>query len=165
MADKPVTVAVPEERVPEFYVWFAHFLAAVPGTEPSTPAWGPPRGGGPGRGRGGPGRRAYVEPWTSADADTARWLYGKLAPQARELLDLLLDEPGRHWSGNALAERLGLEKGAHGVAGILAWPGRYCRKLGRPLPIATAKREDGGTDYWVEAAAAELFAAARSHSA
>ncbi len=164
MADKPVTVAVPEERVPEFYVWFASFLAATPGAEPSGPAWGPPRGG-PGRGRGGPPGRwadAEPEPWTAADADTAQWLYAKLAPPARELFDLLLDEAGRRWSGNALAERLGLEKGAHGVAGILAWPGRYCRKLGRPLPIATEKREDGGTDYWIEPPAAELFAAARS---
>ncbi len=165
MADKPVTVAVPEERVPEFYVWFAHFLTATPGAEPSMPGPGPWRGGGPGR--GGPGRWAHVEvePWSSDDADTARWLYAKLADPARELLDVLLDEPAKRWSGNALAERLGLEKGAHGVAGILAWPGRYCRKLGRPLPIATAKRDDGGTDYWVEAAPAALFAAARATSA
>ena len=28
MADKQVTVAVPEDRVPEFYSWFAAFLAA-----------------------------------------------------------------------------------------------------------------------------------------
>ena len=27
MADKQVTVAVPAERVPEFYAWFAAFLA------------------------------------------------------------------------------------------------------------------------------------------
>lgn len=167
MADKSVTVAVPEERVPEFYAWFAQFLASTPGaTSSDPPAWGPPHRGGPGgrrRGSGGPGRWAFTEPepWTDADGDVARWLYAKLAPPARELLDLLLDEPGRHWSGNDLAARLGLEKGAHGVAGILAWPGRYCRKIGRPLPIATEKREDGGTDYWVEAPAAALFATAR----
>ena len=40
MADKQITVAVPEERVPEFYVWFASFLAAEPGA--------PPQGGAPG---------------------------------------------------------------------------------------------------------------------
>lgn len=163
MADKPVTVAVPEERVPEFYVWFASFLAAAPGTEPSPSAWAPPHRGGPGRGGGrSHWGQAEAQPWTAADAETARWLYAKLATPARELVDLLLDEPGRRWSGNALAERLGLEKGAHGVAGILAWPGRYCRKLGRPLPIATAKRDDGGTDYWVEGTEAELFSAARA---
>jgi len=162
MADKPVTVAVPEERVPEFYVWFASFLAAAPGQQPAPPAWAPSRGGGPGRGGHGRWGAPEAEPWTAADAETARWLYAKLAPPARGLVDLLLDEPGRHWSGNELAGRLGLEKGAHGVAGILAWPGRYCRKLGRPLPIATAKRDDGGTDYWVEGVEAELLAAARA---
>ena len=57
-----------------------------------------------------------------------------------------------------------MEKGAHGVAGILAWPGRYCRKLGRPLPIATEKRDDGGTDYRVEGVAATLFADAQASS-
>ena len=38
MTDKQITVAVPEERVPEFYVWFASFLAAEGGG-------GPPMGG------------------------------------------------------------------------------------------------------------------------
>jgi len=155
MADKQVTVAVPEERVPEFYVWFASFLAAQPG---GPPQWGGPRG----RGRGF-GMRPQFEAaaWSDQDADQAAWLYGKLAPPARELMDLLIDAPGRRFSGNEIAARLRLEKGAHGVAGILAWPGRYSRKLGRELPIATEGREDGGTDYRLEPDVAALFAGAR----
>ena len=58
MADKQITVAVPEERVPEFYVCFAGFLAAEPGGPPGP--WGG-RGGGPGRGRCGP-RHGFAEP-------------------------------------------------------------------------------------------------------
>lgn len=157
MPDKSVTVAVPEERVPEFYSWFAQFLAAAPGSQPEWGHRGPSRGGP--RGRGGWGED--VQPWTAEDTRIAEWLYAKLAPPARQLLDTLLAEPDRRFSGNELAEQLGLEKGAHGVAGILAWPGRYCRKLGRPLPIATEKREDGGTDYWVEGEALALFKALR----
>ncbi len=157
MADKSITVAVPEERVPEFYSWFAQFLAATPGSPPSDGAFR--RGGTQHRGRGWD---AEVHPWTAEDTRIAEWLYRKLAPPARQLLDTLLAEPDRRFSGNELAEHLGLEKGAHGVAGILAWPGRYCRKLGRPLPIATEKREDGGTDYWVEGAARDLFATLRA---
>ena len=154
MADKQVTVAVPEERVPEFYVWFASFLAAEAG--------GPlPRGGPWGRGRG-PRMTHAAEAWSAQDADQAVWLYAKLAPPARELLDLLIDAPGERFSGNDVAACLRLEKGAHGVAGILAWPGRYSRKLGRELPIATAGRDDGGTDYFLEPAVADLFAAARA---
>jgi hypothetical protein len=158
MADKQITVAVPEERVPEFYIWFASFLAAE-GGPPGGPPWGGrgPRGGP--RGRGGP----FAEPaaWSAADADQAQWLYGKLAEPARALFDLLIDAPGERRAGNEIAAALGLDKGAHGVAGILAWPGRYSRKLARELPIATEGRADGGTDYYMDPAVAEIFAAAR----
>jgi Family of unknown function (DUF6416) len=154
MADKEVTVAVPEERVPEFYSWFAAFLAAEPGTPPPSA----------GRGRRGPrGSRHHGQAgaWSADDADQAAWLYGKLAPPARELFDLLIDAPGERFGGENIAMRLKLQKGAHGVAGILAWPGRYCRHLDRVLPITTDGRPDGGTDYFMEPDLAALFAAAR----
>jgi Family of unknown function (DUF6416) len=153
VADKQITVAVPEERVPEFYAWFADFLRAEPGTAPSSR-----------RGRyGDRGRRHRSEAsaWSADDADQAAWLYQKLAPPARELFDLLLDAPGERFGGEAIAKRLGLEKGAHGVAGILAWPGRYSRHLDRVLPIDTEGRADGGTDYYVDPDTAAIFAAAR----
>jgi Family of unknown function (DUF6416) len=154
MADKQVTVAVPEERVPEFYAWFAAFLAAEPGT---APPWGRGR-----RGRRGSRDHGEAHAWSAEDADQAAWLYGKLAPPARELFDLLADAPGERFGGENIAKRLGLEKGAHGVAGILAWPGRYSRHLGRILPIATDGRADGGTDYYMEPDVAALFAGART---
>jgi len=157
MADKQVTVPVPEERVPEFYAWFASFLAAEPG---GPPLWRSPGG----RGRGPRGHHEAVA-WSAQDADQAAWLYGKLAPPARALFDLLIDAPEQRFAGNELASRLQLERGAHGVAGILAWPGRYSRKLGRELPIATEGRDDGGTDYFVTADVARLFAAARASRA
>ncbi len=154
MADKPVTVAVPEERVPEFYAWFAAFLAAEPGAPP-------PFGGRGRRGPRGHSSPAAAEPWTTDDADTAAWLYRKLAPPARQLFDMLTDAPGQRIPGEEVARRLELDKGAHGVAGILAWPGRYCRHLGRVLPIATEGRDDGGTDYYMDPDTAQLFTAAR----
>src|SRR5450755_910936 len=155
MADKQVTVAVPEERVPEFYSWFAAFLAAEPGTEPRSAATGR-------RGPRGHRHHGEAQAWPAQDADPAAWLYRKLAPQARELIDLLAGAPGARIGGEELAKRLTLEKGAHGVAGILAWPGRYSRHLDRVLPIATEGRPDGGTDYYMEPALAELFTAARA---
>ncbi len=67
MADKTVTVAVPEERVPEFYLWFAHFLASPAGTPPGP---GPSGRGGPfgprGRGFGRRGGGEEGTPWTAA---------------------------------------------------------------------------------------------------
>lgn len=155
MADKQVTVAVPEERVPEFYAWFAAFLAAEPGTAPPIS----------GHGRRGPrGLRPHgnAEAWSVNDADQAAWLYHKLAPPARELFDLLVDAPGQRIGGEQVAKRLKLDKGAHGVAGILAWPGRYSRRVGRVLPIATEGRADGGTDYYMEPDVAELFREAQT---
>ena len=72
-----------------------------------------------------------------------------------------MEEPGEPFAGEEIARRLGLEKGAHGVAGVLAWPGRYSRHLGRLLPIETAGRPDGGTDYYMEPEVAALFRKAR----
>lgn len=155
MADKEITVAVPEDRVPEFYLWFAAFLGAEPGTPPPFR----PRGGrrGPRGFRHGSEARA----WSAEDADQAAWLYNRLAPQARALFDLLMSSAGERFGGENIARRLGLDKGAHGVAGILAWPGRYCRRIGRALPIATEGRTDGGTDYYMEPEVAALFVTAR----
>lgn len=157
MADKEVKVSVPEERVPEFYSWFAAFLAAEPGTPP-------PLGRQGHRGPGGSRHHGPAQAWSAADADQAAWLYGRLAPPARALLDLLIDSPGERFGGEDLAKRLQLEKGAHGVAGILAWPGRYSRHLERTLPITTEGRADGGTDYYMDTELASLFAAARTHA-
>ena len=161
MADKEITVAVPEDRVPEFYLWFAAFLAAEPGTPP--PVAGRRAFGPRGRGPGPRGRHQHHEPqaWSASDADRAAWLYGKLAPPARELFNILAAAPGERFGGENIAQRLGLEKGAHGVAGILAWPGRYSRRAGRVLPIATEARADGGTDYYMDPEIATLFTAAR----
>jgi Family of unknown function (DUF6416) len=157
MADKQVTVAVPEERVPEFYAWFAAFLEAEPGTPP-------PLAGRDRRGPRGMRQRATAQSWSADDTDQAAWLYRKLAPPARELFDLLADRPGDRIGGEQLARQLELDKGSHGVAGILAWPGRYSRHLNRVMPIATEGRTDGGTDYYMDAETAALFQAARSKS-
>jgi hypothetical protein len=157
MADKQITVAVPEERVPEFYAWFATFLEAEPGSPPS---W---RGRGR-RGFRGSYRHGEATAWSAQDVDQAAWLYSKLAPPARALFDLLGDAGGERFGGEEIARRLGLEKGAHGVAGILAWPGRYSVHLGRELPIATEGRPDGGTDYFMEPDTAALFVAARDRT-
>ncbi|MGO9899929.1 MAG: DUF6416 domain-containing protein [Solirubrobacteraceae bacterium] len=156
MPDKQVTVSVPEDRVPEFYSWFAAFLSAEPGT------LSPPSGGG--RRGSRDHHHGEAKAWSAQDADQAAWLYRKLAPQARELFDLLAESPGARLGGEDIAKRLKLEKGSHGVAGILAWPGRYSRHLDRVLPIATEGRPDGGTDYYMDPVLAELFTAARASS-
>jgi hypothetical protein len=157
MADKQVTVTVPEERVPEFYIWFASFLTSEPGAPPASAGAGR-------RGSRDHHRHRDAAAWSAQDADQAAWLYHQLAPQAKELFDLLAGAPGARFGGEDIAKRLTLEKGAHGVAGILAWPGRYSRHLDRVLPIATEGRADGGTDYYMDPEVADLFTAARAGS-
>jgi hypothetical protein len=157
VADKDVTVPVPEERIPEFYLWFSAFLASAPGAGP--PRHRPRRGGfGPRGPHDGDDDRPA---WTAEDTDAAAWLYGRLTGQARELFDLLIEHPGERFSANDLATRLHLEKGAHGIAGLLAWPGRWSRRLERAFPIVTEGRPDGGTDYAMTADVAALFADVR----
>ena len=156
MADKTITVDVPEDRVAEFYLWFAHFLQAPAGMAP-------PRGprGGFGRRPGGFGDESERPAWSPDDVPSAQRLYQRLSPPAREMFDMLIDAPGVAVSGNEIASRLGLENGAHSVAGILAWPGRWSRKLGRAFPIITEGRDDGATDYRMDAVTAAVFAQAR----
>jgi len=170
VADKQITVQVPEERVAEFYAWFAEFLSApVGGLGPSPGRWGGPRGRpgrhGPERFGGTRGLAGEPSPWTERDLEQASWVYRKLSDPARALFDLLIDNPGVRFSGNDIATRLKLEKGSHGVAGVLAWPGRWCRKLGREFPIDTDAREDGGTDFMMGAATAAVFDRARTAGA
>ncbi len=80
MADKEITVAVPEDRVPEFYLWFAAFLAAEPGTP--APVAMRRAFGRRGRKHGWHGQHE-AQAWSENDADQAAWLYSKLAPPAR----------------------------------------------------------------------------------
>ena len=131
---------------------------------PGGPGTPPPLAGRGRRGPRGTRQHAGAKPWSANDVEQAAWLYRKLAPPARELFDVLADNPGQRIGGEQLARRLQLEKGSHGVAGILAWPGRYSRHLNRVLPIATEGRADGGTDYYIDADTAALFQAARSKS-
>jgi hypothetical protein len=48
-----------------------------------------------------------------------------------------------------------------GLAGVLAWPGRYLFKLGRVLPITVKPNPEGGSWYLMEPDVAELFEKAR----
>ena len=102
MADKQITVAVPEERVPEFYAWFADFLTAEPGTAASSE-----RGRHGHRGRR---HRSDASAWSATTPTRPLGSITSFAPPARELFDLLLDAPGERFGGETIATRLGLEK-------------------------------------------------------
>ncbi len=80
------------------------------------------------------------------------------------MFSLLIDHPDREYTGDQIAE-CGIPNGAHGVAGVLAWPGRHGSAIGRGLP--SEWREDPVEVvgyYWIPADRAEVFKAARERA-
>jgi hypothetical protein len=74
----------------------------------------------------------------------------------------LIDAPGERFGGDELAARVGIPNGKHGVAGVLAWPGRYAFAVGRRQPWSWAYPIEGGNAvYWFADDVAELFRQAR----
>jgi len=136
-----VTVKVPQERLAEFYGMFGTWLAgeSVPGA--TTPV-------------------VTAERWdVERDQDLAREYWGKPSGPGRGLISLLVAEPQKPVSGEDIASALGLDKGKYGVAGVLAWPGRYAAAMGRQMPVSFEAGEVGkSANYWVTADIAALFA-------
>lgn len=150
-----VTVPVPDDRVADFYRFFGSWLegdleeALAVTRQTAEKAWN----------RDG-------APWgqTDEDLEKAEWLWKKFTPRAREVFGLFLDNPGKEYTGEEVAERFGIKNGVRGVAGTLAWPGRYCIQTGRELP--SDYRVDPDTDeglYRMSEENAELFKTARAN--
>jgi hypothetical protein len=149
-----LTVPVPDDRTAEFYQFFGLWLAGALSLTPSLP-------------KGSKSPAAPVQPlapWTGApeDAADAEALWAKFSPNARGFFGLLIDNPGKKFTGDEAAQQVGIPNGAHGVAGVLAWPGRHCAPMGRMLPSSWEEDEQAGESYYfMTPAVAALFAAAR----
>jgi hypothetical protein len=132
-----IKVLVPEDRVPDFYKWFGAWLD---GSEQQ-----------------GTISTADIEKshWANPeDRELAAELWAKLSENAQALFGYLMDRPGEAFTGDDLAAALAIPNGRYGVAGVLAWPGRYCLAMRRHLPSQWS--EDKGT-YWMEPDVAEMF--------
>ena len=139
-----IKVLVPEERVPEFYEMFGRWLAGTDVTND-------------------PGGGQLVE-WHNTDDDLtlAKVVWGKLSERAQSMFNVLIEQPEKKFSGEQLAADLDIPNGKYGVAGVLAWPGRHCKAVGRYLPVS---QEDGAVgdsaNYWMTTEVAALFNKAR----
>jgi len=138
-----VTVKIPEERVAEFYAMVGRWLsgAGPPNEVASAPA-------------------ITAKNWTNSEKDLAlaREVWEKLSAPAKAVFSQLIDHPGQGVSGEDLAEALSIPNGKNGVAGVLAWPARYCAALNRSQPWRWQDRLDGrGAYYWFEREVADLF--------
>ncbi len=138
-----VTVKVPEDRLAEFYSMFGTWLSTTPGDAPEIDAGG-------------------HSPWAADDVDVAAAVWGKFSDVAKGLFSVLIDNPETKFSGEELAGMLGIANGKHGVAGVLAWPGRYCFAVSRVLPWSWEYPvENEPAVYWFTTEMADLFGRAR----
>ncbi len=154
-----ITVPVPDERIAEFYQFFGLWLAgalSLTETQQSpaeTSATDAP-----------PAEPQKRKAWTGSDEDLedAIHLWGKFSKHARAFFGLLINNPGTHYTGHQAAEAVGIPNGAHGVAGVLAWPGRHAWAIQRYLPSRWKDDEDAGASYyWMTPELAKVFKAAR----
>lgn len=151
-----ITVPVPDDRLGEFYLFFSKWLegavqlaeeAGSMTTDEATSAPAPPH-----------------VPWgdTEQDIADAAALWAKYSSSARSMFNLLMDNPGKKFTGGEIADHLGVAHGARGVAGVLAWPGRHGIAIGRGLPSEWQQDADrNGVSYWIPAERAQLFKIAR----
>jgi hypothetical protein len=149
-----ITVPVPEDRVADFYLFFGQWLGGdlQTGSRPQVDGYGTPS----------PSADTRLA-WAPEDDAEAEQYWRKLSVSARGLFTLLMEEPGKQYTGNQIADAIGIENGANGVAGVLAWPGRHSWPLNRQLPWQWKVGEDGTESvYWIEPGIAELFGRARA---
>jgi hypothetical protein len=145
-----VTVKVPTDRVGEFYSMFGAWLSGSTATASASEEVS-----------AATGNDAY-EAWVAADVDLATSVWAKFSPTAKSLFSTLIDSPDRRFSGDELSEMLGIPNGKHGVAGVLAWPGRHCFAAGRKLLWSWAYPYEGAPAvYWLTQDIADLFRQAR----
>ncbi len=76
---------------------------------------------------------------------------------------LLMDNPDQEYTGDQIAQAVNIPNGARGVAGVLAWPGRYAAAIGREPPASW--REDQETlegRYYMPFKRTRVFKTARA---
>jgi hypothetical protein len=135
-----VSVKVPAHRLGQFYERHGLWLAEVQASDAPADA--------------GP------QPWADNEDSLAPAgeVWAKLSAPAKALFSLWIDHPGAAISAQEIAHDLGIPNGKNGVAGLLAWPGRYCAAVNRELPWRWEPgSENSGAYYWMESEVAELF--------
>ena len=137
-----VIVKIPEERLAEFYGLVARFLSGQSREEPAVASV------------------VVQQQWTNTAEDLAlaRQVWKKLSGRAKDLFALLMEQPERKVLSDELAAALEIPRGKSGVAGVLAWPARYCAAVNRVGLWDWEYGRDGeGAYYWMGETTAGLF--------
>lgn len=129
----PITVHVPDHRVPEFYVRFGEFVADVPDPEAPTRL-----------------ESGVVPTWTQADdaLELAARLWEEVSGPGEFLLHIMtvnVKNETRHFTPAELAEAFGHPGGQSRVAGVLGGIGKAIRRADIPI----YKSPSGGSWHYV----------------
>src|SRR5687767_5877439 len=106
-----ITVPVPDDRTAEFFQFFGLWLAGDLSLSPKGPQGlqSLPEGTG--------ASQQEFRPWadTPEDVEDAAALWKKFSPRARAMFSLLIDNPGKEFTGEQIAEAVKIPHGAYGV--------------------------------------------------
>jgi hypothetical protein len=157
-----VTVKVPEDRLPEFYAMHAALLNAPSPASVLSGRVGTQWNAVPQMVSSSGADADRRRDWSEADAALLAKLWDKLSDPAKALFSKLIDEPDCRFNGEELAQMLNIPNGQSGVAGVLAWPGKYCKKEGRKRLWEWKYPVDGEpVVYWITPEIAALLREAR----
>ncbi|HUQ58328.1 DUF6416 domain-containing protein [Lentzea sp.] len=101
--------------------------------------------------------------WSGSDRNLAETYWRKLSAPAKDLFSVLIDHPEEKFTGDELAQKLGLPGGRQSLKSVLGWPGRYCKEFGRTWPWAWDYPKGETARFWMTAEVAEIFRQAREH--
>ncbi len=161
-----VTVKVPEDRLVEFYAMHAAWLSAPPRDSVLPDAVDSVRNAQPHPVSPAAESVGGRKPWLDTDVALAIRLWEKFSDPAKALFSTLIDKPDCRFNGEELAELLNIPNGHSGVAGVLAWPEKYCKQENRELLWKWAYPVEGEpVVYWMTPEVAALFREARDSHA
>ncbi|GAA1656722.1 DUF6416 domain-containing protein [Actinoplanes couchii] len=91
------------------------------------------------------------------------FIFQFLSPNARAILTVLAEQPGRRFTGAQLATITGM-RNSKVVAGTFAHPGMLNFEVERNLFWSTDRADDGRCEYWLTDVQAHLFRHAENRS-
>ena len=142
-----VTVPVPEERLADFYFWFAAWLRKSPATPHAALV---PEGPDPML-----AQSPLLHAWGPGDAKLLRIVVRRCKLRSQAIFEILFESRGTPLGAEEMAARLG--ETIHKIAGLMTHPTALCEDVQRRPFWSTSENAQGGASYWVEPDVCDLF--------
>jgi hypothetical protein len=138
-----VTVKVDPDRLSDFYAMYAEWLAKAPAQA---------------------GEDGALADWGPNDREAASYVWSKMHPRARILVEILLDTT-QPVSGTDLAKALGPDAREDTVFGSFGPPAKLAKEVGRKHLIRSRPRHSSpGNEYWLDPPVKSMFEQVRAVS-